>query len=106
MPIVARRFVNQKRIATAVRKAERLLRPDVKRIMFSIEPDWTEEESLFFRIILSDPASAPARLYKTTRRIELTIQNEIKADELGLQTYFNFRSESEQAEMRDPAWDL
>ena len=79
--------------------------PDVKRVMYSIDPDWTGEESLFFRIMLSDPASEPARLYKTTRRIERTIQKAIKADELGLQTYFSFRSESEQAEMRDPGWD-
>jgi len=82
-----------------------MLRPDVKRIMYSIEPDWTGEESLFFRIILSDPASEPPRLYITTRRVQLTIKKEIKADELDLQTYFSFRSESEQAEMRDPDWD-
>ncbi|SPF40639.1 hypothetical protein SBA4_2530014 [Candidatus Sulfopaludibacter sp. SbA4] len=82
-----------------------MLRPDVKRIMYSIEPDWTGEESLFFRIILSDPASEPPRLYITTRRIAKAIQKGIQADELGLQTYFSFRSESEQAEMRDPEWD-
>ena len=44
-------------------------------------------------------------LGETTQRIMSRILREIQADELGLQTYFNFRSQSEQARLREPAWE-
>jgi len=105
MPIVQRWLIDQKRLATGVRKAERALAPDVKRIMYSIENDWTGELSVFFRIVLSDQASAPSRLREITQRVSQTIDNLIKAHESGLMTYFNFRSKSEHDEMKDPDWE-
>ena len=98
-------MVDQKRLATGVRKVERILAPDVKRIMYTVANDWTGDLSVFFRIILSDQASAPGRLRQINQHVSQTIDKEIKAEELGLQTYFNFRSKSEQNEMRDPAWE-
>lgn len=62
-------------------------------------------DSLFFRILLSDAASNPATLRETTERIIARVLREIRASELGLQTYFNFRSKSEQAMLRDPFWE-
>ena len=73
--------------------------------MYSYETDWTGEYSLFFRILLSDSASAPNKLRQTTQKIMAKILNEVKAEELGLPTYFNFRSESEQAGLREAAWE-
>jgi hypothetical protein len=73
--------------------------------MFGYTSDWTGEQSLFFRIIISDAAAAPNRLRETTQRISRKILTEIKAEELGLQTYFNFRSQSEQAKLKEPAWE-
>jgi hypothetical protein len=37
-------------------------------------------------------------------RVALTIRNEVDAEQLGLHSYFNFRSQSEQAELKEPAW--
>jgi len=73
--------------------------------MYSSALDWTGQDSLFFRIILSDSASSPERLAETTQRVAAKILTEIRAHELGLQIYFNFRSKSEQAELREQAWE-
>jgi len=105
VPIVSSGLIDQGKIKAGVQRAERALAPDVVRIVYSYTPDWTDEYALFFRIVLRDAASAPNKLRQTTHKIEAKILAEIKADELGLQTYFNFRSESEQAKLREPAWE-
>ena len=105
MPIVPRGLVDQGKIKSSVERAERALQPNVIRIMYGLMLDWTDEQSLFFRIIISDAAAAPSKLRETTQRIRRKILAEIRADELGLQTYFNFRSQTEQAKLRDPAWE-
>ncbi len=86
-------------------RAERALSPDVVRIMYSFAEDAQGNFSLFFRIVISDAASSPKKLRQTTQRIIARVLREIKAEELGLQTYFNFRSESEQATLRDSFWE-
>jgi hypothetical protein len=102
---VPRGIVHQARIIKGIRKAERELAPDVIRIMYHIAEDWMGYQSLFFRILLSDQASAPSRLRQNTQRIMAKVLDDIKADETGLRTYFNFRSQSEQATLREPLWE-
>jgi hypothetical protein len=72
--------------------------------MYSIVLDWKDEYSVFFRIVIPDQAS-PDRLRETTQRMIDKVMHEIKAHEFGIQTYFNFRSESEQAMLREPSWE-
>jgi hypothetical protein len=103
--IVPRGLVYQGKIRAGVQRAERALAPDVIRIMYAFAEDVEENISLFFRIVISDAATTPAKLRETTQRIIARVLNEIKAEELGLQTYFNFRSKSEQAILRDPFWE-
>lgn len=105
MPTVPGGLVDQAKIKAGLERARRALAPDVIRIMYSFTVDWTGEQSLFFRILISDKASAPNRLRETTQRITAKVLNEIKAEELGLQTYFNFRSKSEQDALREPFWE-
>jgi hypothetical protein len=73
--------------------------------MYSFAEDVQGNYSLFFRIIISDVVSTPARLREATQRIIARVLKEIKAEELGLQTYFNFRSKSEQTTLRDSFWE-
>jgi hypothetical protein len=73
--------------------------------MHDFAEDWQGQTSLFFRIVISDEVSSPSKLRVATQRIIERIRKEIKAEELGLQTYFNFRSRSEQAKLREPAWE-
>jgi hypothetical protein len=103
--LVFRGLVDQSKIRAGAQKAERAMAPDVIRIMYSFAEDVQGNTSLFFRIIISDAVSAPTKLRNTTQRIIAKVLNEIKAEELGLQTYFNFRSKSEQALLRDPFWE-
>jgi hypothetical protein len=105
VPIVPRGLVDQSKIRAGVRRAERDLAPDVIRIMYSFAEDVQGNVSLFFRIVLSDAAAVPSRLRETTQRIIIKVLQEIKAEELGLQTYFNFRSRSEQAALKDSFWE-
>jgi hypothetical protein len=105
VPIVPRGLVDQAKIKAGVDRAKRALQPDVVRIMYSFAEDWTGKVSLFFRIVISDAAAAPSRLAENAQRIQRKILAEIKAEDLGIQTYFNFRSQSEQAELKEPAWE-
>jgi hypothetical protein len=105
VPIVSRGLVDQSKIKAGAQRAERALAPDVVRIMYSFAEDVQGTISLFFRIIISDQAAGPNRLRETTQRIINKILREIKAQELGLQTYFNFRSRSEQAHLKDDFWE-
>jgi hypothetical protein len=105
VPTVQRGLIDETRIQAGIRRAERALAPDVVRIMFSLTPDWTGEQSLFFRILISDEASDPDHLLEITQHIRAEVLRAVKAEDLGLQTYFNFRSKSEQDTLRDPVWD-
>lgn len=105
VPIVPTGLVDQSKIKVGVQRAERTLAPDVIRIMYSFAEDWQGNISLFFRIVISDKASSPDRLRNTTQRIITKILHEIKAQEVGLQAYFNFRSKSEQSMLREPSWE-
>ena|ERR1700682_5284690 len=105
VPVVQRGLVDREKIRAGVRRAERALATDVIRIMYSFAEDWQGDISLFFRIVISDHAASPARLRETTQRIIAKVLHEIKAQELGLQTYFNFRSKSEQAMLREAFWE-
>jgi hypothetical protein len=98
-------LVDRGKIRAGVQRAERDLAPDVIRIMHAFAEDVQGNTSLFFRIVISDYAAAPTRLRETTRKIIAKVWQETNAEELGLQTYFNFRSESEQAALRDPSWE-
>jgi hypothetical protein len=76
--------------------------PGVVKWRYSIEDDWTGDPSIFFRITLSDEAARPGVLRENARRIRNLIEERI--DPLrrwDLLCYENFRSESEQAELKD-----
>jgi hypothetical protein len=102
---VPRVWINPKQIAAALKRAERALKPDVVLIRYTLREDWTGDPSIFFKVVLADDvANKTSKLNETTERIEFTIGEKVKADELGLNSYFNFRSLSEHNELNDPAW--
>ena len=98
-------YANQALIDAAVERAVKALAPDVVRIRYSFEDDWTGDPSVFFRIVLSDEASDLKRLAETSRHVREILREQIDTEELGLHSYENVRSLSEQNEMRDPMWD-
>ncbi len=105
VPSVPSGFVHQNQIEKAVQRAQKALTPGVVRIRYSIGNDWTGDPSIFFRVVLSDAASRPSNLQKVAQRVKLRLMNEVRSDEFGFHAYFNFRSESEQAKLKEPAWE-
>lgn len=97
-------FVHQQRIDQGLSTATKTLSPDVVHIRYSLGEDWSGAGAVFFRVILSDQASKRANLRQVARRVSGTVLNAVQPEELGLQAYFNFRSESEQAKLREEAW--
>ena len=97
--------MNQGQIAKALRRAERALAPDVVRIHYTFGDDWTGEPSIFFKVVLSDDAaSEESKLGEIAERVIDTIRNNVKPEEFGLNSFFNFRSLAEYNELNDPAW--
>jgi hypothetical protein len=97
-------YTNPAQIESGIQRAIQALAPDVVRIRYSLDDDWTGDPSVFFRVVLSDDASREEQLGKTARRILDGIRDEVRPEELGLNYYFNFRSFSEESKNPDPAW--
>jgi hypothetical protein len=95
---------NEAEIDRRIKEVAHRLTPDVAWIRYSLTLDSTGEESIYFRIVLSDQASRQRRLRAVTERVERELSEVIGFDEFGLNLYFNYRSRSEQAEMKEPAW--
>jgi hypothetical protein len=102
--IVPAIFVNAPQLQADVRLAAQSLGADVVRINFEIGSDVMGFDSIFFNIVLTDEASRPARLRFVAQHVALTLMNQLKTDENGVHAYFNFRSQSEVASTKDPAW--
>jgi hypothetical protein len=96
-------MMQQAKIEAEVRVVEANLRPDVARIRYEIGEDWSGRWAVFFRVVLSDDA-AKHRLRETARKVESRLAERLDFQELGVFAYHNFRSESEQAALREKAW--
>jgi hypothetical protein len=105
MPLLRSAYIDQKKIAANVAKVAKALAPDVVRIRYSFEDDWRGEESMFFRIVLSNAASKPPRLFDVSRQAREMIYETVRPLEQGFEAYFNVRSVSEQATLKDPDWE-
>jgi hypothetical protein len=97
-------FVAQSEVARRVSEIERTFSGHVLRIRYSIGADWSNEPAIFFRIILSDEDSREEGLRAITSVISDRLADGVGDAEMGLRRYFNFRSESEQESLKDPAW--
>ena len=95
---------NEAGIDRRVNRAARKLAPDVVRIRYALTSNSTGQDSIFFRVMLSDDASRENRLQEVTERIEAELLKAISFDEFGLYQYFDYRSRAEQAALREQAW--
>jgi len=105
MIFTAAGLVNEGAIESAVRKVEKEFSPDVVRINHSFGEDVVEAPAVFFRILVRDEAAPIARLKVLDKRISIALRNEARTDENDLHAYFNYRTVSEQQELRDPSWN-
>jgi hypothetical protein len=91
-------------INAVVEEVLREFSPSVKYIRYDIAQDWTGEWALFFRVLLSDKASERRNLRRVAPRVMDRMMGKLDLPKLGLYPYFDFRSESEQAALNEPAW--
>jgi len=98
-------FVQQARFQTAVsRAAQRLAPHGVVQIIPTLGEDWSGEPAVFFMVILTDAASRRDRLLNISNEVSQTIYQQVQPlEKWGVLPYFNFRSQSEQAKLDQPA---
>ena len=101
---VPRGFTGYPKINAAVAEVTRELSPWVRHIRYSIEPDWSGEWGLFFRVLLSDEAARQPKLRTVTSDVISKMSERLDLPNLELFPHFDFRSESEQAELNEPEW--
>jgi hypothetical protein len=76
--------------------------PGVVNLRYTLENDWSGDPAIFFWITLSDEAARRAVLSQTSRRImDFITQRLDPVGQWGLVPYFNFRSQSEQAHLKE-----
>jgi len=74
----------------------------VANLRYTVDNDWSGDPAIFFWITLSDDAARRAVLSQNSRRImDVITQRLDPVGQWGLIPYFNFRSQSEQAKLRD-----
>ena len=101
MPILSR-AVGQSRELIKRLDALSTLPRSVVKWRYSIENDWSGDPAIFFYIVLSDEAINPNNLRQVTSEIRQIITNEIESvNDWELFPYFSFRSQSEQAKLKD-----
>jgi hypothetical protein len=71
----------------------------------NVSQDWSQDPAIYFRVILSDEASQGDRLADVAGRVRSKLSDELRLGELDHYPYFRFRSQSEQAKLREKAWD-
>ena len=96
-------ITKQSEINWAVSEVVRLLAPDVVHIRYDINQDWSGDWAIFFRVVLSDEASR-ARLREAATKVVRELADRLDYSSMGLFPYYNFRSVSEQAALREETW--
>ncbi len=91
-------------IATLVARAEQELKPDVVRIRYELREDYSGDAAIYFRVVLADKAADKSHLRRSSTRAAKVILEHVSPLDLGLLWYFNYRSASEQASLREPSW--
>ena len=104
MAILPYVYTNPAQLDSGIQRAAQALAPDVVRIRYNLDDDWTGDPSVFFRIVISDEAVRARRLAETAERIMDGIGKEVRPEELGIHAYYNFASLSEVTKAPNPAW--
>lgn len=93
----------KQQVNTAISDVISLMPRDVVRINYEVAQDWSGDWAIFFRVLLSDDA-ANQRLRAVTTQVRSALAQRLDFDSMGLFSYYNFRSVSEQAALREEAW--
>jgi len=102
---IARAFAQRAQLEEVIEELRSRLGPDVVRLRYTLENDWSGDPAIFFRILLSDRASRRDQLFSSTRQIEKVIVESLQPlEQWGVLPYFSYRSLAEQAVLQEEAW--
>jgi len=93
----------QSEITAAVEAAVKNFSRWVVRIRYDIQQDWSGEWGIFFKVVVADNADIE-ELPNLSFHLRLRLGEKLDWQELGVIPYFNFRRQSEQERMLEPAW--
>jgi len=93
----------QAEINAAIDHVRQILGSDVVRIRYEIGEDWSGQWAIFFRVVLTDEA-VRHRLRDLATKVVWELSRQLDFPAMGVFPYHNFRSESEQETLREPAW--
>jgi len=97
-------LTKQAEIDAAIERVKQAIGPDVVRIRYEIGEDWSGQWAIFFRVVLTDEAVAKDRLRDVVTKVVWALAGQLDFPGMGVFPYHNFRSESEQETLREPAW--
>ncbi len=95
---------NAKEIQAAVQRVEEKFAGQVKYIRYTFEDNSFGEPSIFFWVVVNDEVSEMDKFSKLTYDVSIALMNEAQTDERGVRAYYDFRSWSEQQELKSPEW--
>jgi len=102
---IARAFAQRGQLDEAIEELRSRLGPDVVRLRYTLENDWSGDPAIFFRVLLSDRASRRDQLLSSTRQIEDMIVDSLQPlEQWGVLPYFSYRSLAEQAVLQEETW--
>ena len=97
-------FTRQAKFQAAVAQAAQRLAPHVVTIIPTLGNDWSGEPAVFFMVVLADAASRRDNLLNISNRVSQDIVQQVQPlEQWGVLPYFNFRSQSEQDKLNQPA---
>lgn len=102
---ISRAFTQQAQFEAVVAKVAQQLAPVAVSVIPTLGDDWSGESAVFFMVILTDAASRREQLLSNSNLISQTIVKRVRPlENWGVLPYFNFRSQSEQAKINQPAF--
>lgn len=100
-------YINQEKLAAEIELINQKFSQEIVRLRYSIRPNMWDDPAIYFRIVLTDSSTQEEIYSEVTEKIVTFVFDELNPIEnWGLRPYFNFRSESEQADREglDPTW--
>jgi hypothetical protein len=93
-------------INSAIRTVLEEFAPTVKRIGYTIGKDWSDEWSIFFRVVTADELTAQPVRQRVLFQEKVTsrIMDELDLPNLELWPHVRFKAESDVASQNDPDW--
>ncbi|SPF38678.1 hypothetical protein SBA4_220026 [Candidatus Sulfopaludibacter sp. SbA4] len=79
--------------------------PEVVRVRYNFDEDWTGEPAIYFRVVLSDDLGLGERFIEAARRVEGAITGDLQLYESEYFPFFYFRLKSEEDRLKEPSWE-